>query len=372
VVTWRSDDTGDGDGDCIRGRLYSAKGDTLGDDFIVNTTSENDQVTPNVTALADGRFVVAFTSNDSEEGSGESIRAQIFDPTIFVGTPGQDTWTGGNLADQISGYDSNDTFTGLGGNDVISGDSGSDVLEGGLGSDRLFGGLGDDTFRISGTAGIGDAYFGGDGNDTLEVTGGGVATLAGFNAGASSIEQWQGNGQGVFGTSAGNVFNFSGLTSKTGLPFVDGAGGNDTITGSTLAETLRGSGGIDKLNGGGGNDILIGGAQRDVLTGGSGRDLFDFNSMSESRKGAARDVISHFQRKQDDIDLRSIDAKKGISGNQKFKWIGKQDFHDKKGELRYEDKGSKVIVQGDVNGDGKADFEIYVAAGALAKGDFVL
>ena len=74
----------------------------------------------------------------------------------------------------------------------------------------------------------------------------------------------------------------------------------------------------------------------------------------------------------DKIDLKGIDAKKDIGGNQKFTWIGKTDFHDKAGELRYIDKGAKVIVQGDVNGDGKADFEIFVGAGALNKGDFLL
>jgi len=41
--------------------------------------------------------------------------------------------------------------------------------------------------------------------------------------------------------------------------------------------------------------------------------------------------------------------------------------------LLIKDKGSKVIVQGDVNGDGKADFEILVAGvSSLGKGDFLL
>lgn len=47
-------------------------------------------------------------------------------------------------------------------------------------------------------------------------------------------------------------------------------------------------------------------------------------------------------------------------GNQAFKFIKKQDFHDKKGELRYKVKKGDAIVQGDVNGDGKADFSIHV------------
>ncbi|MEZ5829043.1 MAG: hypothetical protein R3D30_07705 [Hyphomicrobiales bacterium] len=44
---------------------------------------------------------------------------------------------------------------------------------------------------------------------------------------------------------------------------------------------------------------------------------------------------------QDGIDLRTIDAMKGVAGNQTFKFIGKQGFHDVKGELRFEDKGSR-------------------------------
>ena len=85
-----------------------------------------------------------------------------------------------------------------------------------------------------------------------------------------------------------------------------------------------------------------------------------------------RDRIVDFSRGQDDtIDLSTIDAKTG-GGNQAFKWIGKQAFHDVKGELRYKDLGPKVIVQGDIDGDGKADFEILVKTGTLHKGDFVL
>lgn len=59
-----------------------------------------------------------------------------------------------------------------------------------------------------------------------------------------------------------------------------------------------------------------------------------------------------------------------VRSNQAFKFIGKQDFHDVKGKLRYIDKGSSCIVQGDVNGDGKADFEIDGHAGSLSKGVF--
>ncbi|MGH6735044.1 MAG: calcium-binding protein [Methyloceanibacter sp.] len=144
------------------------------------------------------------------------------------------------------------------------------------------------------------------------------------------------------------------------------------VFGEEANDKLIGGKGNDKLDGGAGADVLTGGRGKDLLFGGADRDLFDFNSIKDSVRGGKRDKILDFQRGTDDIDLKGIDAHKGVSGNQKFKWIGKQDFHDKKGELRYEDKGSKVIVQGDVNGDGKADFEIWVGVGALSKGDFLL
>ena len=43
VVTWESEDPGDGSGFCIRGRLYNADGVAAGNDFIVNTTAMSNQ-----------------------------------------------------------------------------------------------------------------------------------------------------------------------------------------------------------------------------------------------------------------------------------------------------------------------------------------
>jgi hypothetical protein len=46
VVTWYSLDGGDGSGTLIRARLFHADGTAAGDDFVVNTTTANDQVSP--------------------------------------------------------------------------------------------------------------------------------------------------------------------------------------------------------------------------------------------------------------------------------------------------------------------------------------
>ncbi|MEZ5829463.1 MAG: cadherin-like domain-containing protein, partial [Hyphomicrobiales bacterium] len=166
----------------------------------------------------------------------------------------------------------------------------------------------------------------------------------------------------IFGTPEKDT-----LHGGSDIDFIYGQAGNDTLYGDDGNDFLDGSSGKDRLFGGDGDDTLVGGRGRDILEGNGGADSFDFNSIKDSK----RDTILDFERGQDEIDLSTIDAKKG-GGNQKFKWIGKSDFHGKKGELHYIDKGSKVIVQGDVNGDGKADFQIFLKVGALDKGDFLL
>jgi hypothetical protein len=50
-----------------------------------------------------------------------------------------------------------------------------------------------------------------------------------------------------------------------------------------------------------------------------------------------------------------------------------QQFHHKTGELHVLHKSGFFMVEGDVNGDGRADFQIEVhSAAALAKADFIL
>ncbi|MEZ5875804.1 MAG: type I secretion C-terminal target domain-containing protein [Hyphomicrobiales bacterium] len=124
---------------------------------------------------------------------------------------------------------------------------------------------------------------------------------------------------------------------------------------------------------GAGLDRLDGGRGKDTLYGGDGQDVFDFNSIKDSVKGSKRDTIEDFTHgaNGDVIDLEDIDAKTG-GGNQKFKFIGEHGFHGKKGELHFKDLGAKCLVSGDVNGDGKADFEIMVKTDTLSADDFLL
>jgi len=169
---------------------------------------------------------------------------------------------------------------------------------------------------------------------------------------------------------------------------INGTDENDTIVGRKDASTINGlerddhligMSANDKLNGGEGEDILTGGKGKDQLTGGIDKDKFDFNSILESRVGKA-DVIKDFDAGPGDdlIDLRDIDAKTGGADN-KFKFIGTQDFHHRAGELHYVKINKpgvvhdKTIIEGDVNGNGRADFQIVLLGlHNLHGNDFVL
>ncbi len=300
-----------------------------------------------------------------------------------LGTAGGDTLNFAELVNMIG----LPFINGGAGNDAIVGSKFADDLRGGAGTDAIKGGLGNDILQITGAEARNDALNGGGGVDRLKIVGAGATSLAGFNAASSSIEIWQGNNKALLGTAGANTINLTGLQTKTGLPFIDGLGGSDTLVGSKFADDLRGgigndnlqgglgndllTGGLgnDNLQGGRGNDVVTGGLGRDVLRGGTGLDRFDFNALSESARGANRDQIVDFNRAQRDrIDLSTIDADTdGTAGNQRFTFIGTDTFNGVDGELRC----SGRIVQGDVNGDRVADFEIRVNLATLIAADLI-
>ena len=151
--------------------------------------------------------------------------------------------------------------------------------------------------------------------------------------------------------------------------------GNDNLLGTERDNVIAALAGNDRISSGAGLDTLRGGAGRDVMTGGLDADIFDFNSKSESGKSAStRDVITDFTPGTDHVDISTIDARSTVSGNQSFRYIGAQPFHDRPGELHFRFEGAgRTIVEGDVNGDGRADFQIELTGHmALTRGDFVL
>lgn len=280
------------------------------------------------------------------------------------------TLNGTNAADVLNGTDAANIINGNGGNDRIDGKSGNDVIFGGSGDNWLFGGAGND--RITG-GGDRDWIEGGAGADV--IVGGGYhghalywSSKAGVNVNLQTGLTRGGDAEGdvlsgiqaVDGSQFGDV-----LTGNTGNNWLIGLGGNDVL------DALAGN---DRIDGGAGNDYLRGGGGADVLIGGSGADRFDFDALSDTRpSSAARDTIVDFARAADKIDLSTLDANLIRAGNQAFKFIAAQPFHRSAGELHYLGTASGVILEGDVNGDGRADFQIALSGiKALAMTDLVL
>jgi hypothetical protein len=179
-------------------------------------------------------------------------------------------------------------------------------------------------------------------------------------------------GQPRPGGGEDTIFGFGGDDELNGL------GGNDLIDGGTGDDELFGGSGDDDLRGGSGNDRLTGGVGIDVLAGGAGRDVFAFRNVNDSLYGSSDVILDFNSAQRDRIDVSSIDADANTRGNQAFTFIGDAVFNGIAGELRtdfgFDSNGEQnSVIQGDVDGDGVADFEIWLSAQLdLVVTDFVL
>jgi hypothetical protein len=85
VIAWQdaSGEGGDASGLSVKAQMYHADGTKVGGEFLVNTTTQGDQNAASIAALANGGFVVSWvdTSGLGGDGSGSSIKAQMFDAT---------------------------------------------------------------------------------------------------------------------------------------------------------------------------------------------------------------------------------------------------------------------------------------------------
>lgn len=83
IITWASEDkVDDASGYGIKAQIYNEAGDTIGDEFLVNTQTYHAQIYPTISALNNGGFVIAWQSHDGvDDNSSYAIKAQIFDET---------------------------------------------------------------------------------------------------------------------------------------------------------------------------------------------------------------------------------------------------------------------------------------------------
>jgi len=178
---------------------------------------------------------------------------------------------GSNTIVAVSGTQ-NDILSGIeniisgSGNDTITGNDLANILSGGAGNDSLDGGLGND--YLSGGAGS-DTLIGGGGNDTLEggpgadslVGGAGTAdTVTYANGGAVTIDLTN----TVLGSATG-ADDAAGDVISTDIEIIIGSAAADTFIGRSTAETIQGGAGGDTIKGSLGADSIDGGAGNDVM-----------------------------------------------------------------------------------------------------------
>jgi Ca2+-binding RTX toxin-like protein len=171
------------------------------------------------------------------------------------------------------------------------------------------------------------------------------------------------------------------LRGGTGSDQLYGGLGDDRLGGGSGADSLKGGQGSDVLNGGKGGDILRGskgadvldgGAGADVMLGGRGADEFRFSKASETGKDGVADRVVGFSSAQGDlIDVSRIDASVVDGGSQSFEFIGRDGFNGVAGELRF--NADAGFVEGDTDGDGRADFRIELdGISNMTADDFIL
>ncbi|HET9639166.1 MAG TPA: hypothetical protein VFP12_08155 [Allosphingosinicella sp.] len=80
VAAWRTTDSGaDGSGEAVKAQIFDSSGARVGAEFLVNGQTSNGQLEPSITALAGGGFVITWMSRDpAQDGSNGAVKGQIF------------------------------------------------------------------------------------------------------------------------------------------------------------------------------------------------------------------------------------------------------------------------------------------------------
>ncbi|WP_426955442.1 calcium-binding protein [Muricoccus radiodurans] len=232
----------------------------------------------------------------------------------LYGGGGDDSITGGDWVDRISGHTGDDTILGGGGSDALSqesypngdpgyfeltvagglyggegndridGEAGADLVVGGNGNDTLLGGESDDAptgrynyleeyGQITDTSASVQAGLRGDrGNDSLDG-GNGIDLLLGGDGDDILI--------GGAGDDAEFSMNFRAYNDDSGYFEVLSTATRGGLSGGAGSDTLSGGEGTDLLRGGGGNDLLYGGV-------GDDRPSLQVRSSGDTWFGASR------------------------------------------------------------------------------------
>lgn len=309
--------------------------------------------------------------NDTATGGAgtDTVNGGAGDDTLDGGA-GNDIVRGGDGNDTITdgtGGSGNQLF-GDAGDDVISTTGGLNTINGGTGNDTVNGGNGTDVITHDLLTGGADRYNTGGGFDFVTLTmaagsearitftssevGNGSATDSGAlanqdgdlavriqlegNTGGLTGPVSRGDDEGVFytasegstieirdlvsgvsrgsfrtsflGTSGNDTVTAQGAFADQSY-YMNGGMGNDTLTGSTVADFLVGGAGDDTLSGGSGNDQFLGGDGNDTVNGDGGDDIITGGLGNDVINGGLGNDTAIFNIATDGAD--SIDLGSG-------------------------------------------------------------
>lgn len=194
----------------------------------------------------------------------------LFNEFYLYGGSGNDTIS-------LNGIDRSGHLFGGFGNDSLTGGSLADRMYGGLGDDVMSGGNGDDFYWFEQASSV-------ELDSVNEFTNGGIDALrfdsietsVVVNLGSSLVQNVHENRQVKLNSSA----QFENLS---------GGRNNDTLTGNSLRNSITGGDGDDVINGGIGHDNLTGGKGNDTLVGGSGNDELTGEAGDDTMNGGEND-----------------------------------------------------------------------------------
>lgn len=345
IITWKSDGQ-DGELGGIYAQLYGADGTPIGGEFQVNTYTTSLQFAPTVAALADGGFVISWSSWGSfgPDTTHPGVLAQRY---AADGTP-----IGGEF--QVNAFtwlhQESSAIAALadGGFVITWMSSGQDGDNWGIYAQRYGadGALVGGEFQVN-TYTVGEQTF-----PTIAALpdGGFMISWTSFQDGSAHgiyAQRYAADGTPIGDEFQVNAYTLShqmipvmavldngdlviswasyqqdgsnwGIFAQRYSPFSEpiyGGNGDDPITGSWAADQLFGGNGDDPVFGGAGNDFLYGGNGNDMLDGGAGDDILDGGRGDDTltggsgddsfivNKNTGNDTITDFEVGSDDLIL---------------------------------------------------------------------
>jgi hypothetical protein len=337
VATWTSRYQDTSDSFAVYQQRYDAAGAQEGSEIRVNSQTGATQSA--VTALADGGWVVAWTSADVA-GTGVLQQRYDEDGETVGGETQVNTYTTGNQSDASI---------------AALSDGGWVVVWASNGQDGQATGIYQQRYNAEGMASGTESVV-----NNVTQTGGDRPSVSALDDG-SWVVTWT-----LYQDGSADVYQRHFAIDRIGTADAE------TLSGTNWSETISGDASADTLNGLGGGDIIDGGIGRDLMTGGKGADTFVFKEGDTGKAKARADTILDMTH-ADQIDLHLIDARKTPDGDQAFKFIGAQHFSGHEGQLRYVETRSDTYIYGDTDGDKRADFAIHLDdAMKLTADDFAL